>query len=155
MKRDVFKMMILIIPMMGCATMKESLMLGVGTGVVTGAATGLLVSKDNSQAALTGAAIGALVGGVASYFIHDGIESRDAKVRRETLFNLEKFSVSKPRSLEKAENDYIVDQSKVETQCFDTEVHGSKLIEAHCESVIVGSPEWAKKKSKYRNNQGE
>ena len=155
MKREVLKMMILIIPIVGCATMKESLMLGVGTGAVTGAAAGLVVGKEKSQAALTGAAIGALVGGVASYFIHDGIESRDAKVRRETLFNLEKFSVLRPASLEKAEDDYIVDQSKVETQCFDTEVHGSKLIEAHCESAIVGSPEWAKKKSKYRNNQGE
>ena len=36
MKIDVLKMMILIIPMMGCATMKESLMLGVGTGAATG-----------------------------------------------------------------------------------------------------------------------
>ncbi len=155
MKSYVLKMMILIIPMMGCATMKESLMLGVGTGAATGAVAGLVVGRQQSQAALTGAAIGAVVGGVASYFIHDSIESRDSKVRRETLFNLEKFSVSRPGALEKAEDDYIVDQSKVETQCFDTEVHGSKLIEAHCESVIVGSPEWAKKKSKYRNNQGE
>jgi hypothetical protein len=40
-----------------------------------------------------GAVLGGVVGGLASYFIYGSLESRDARVRKETLLNLEKYDV--------------------------------------------------------------
>lgn len=76
-----------------CSSTRKSLALGLGTGAVSGAAIGSLSSRNHSQGALTGLAIGALVGGIASYFIHGGLEERDKETRKETLFNLEKHGV--------------------------------------------------------------
>lgn len=76
-----------------CSTTRKSIALGVGTGAVSGASLGALTNKDHSKGALVGLGIGALVGGIASYFIHGGLESRDKETRKETLFNLEKHGV--------------------------------------------------------------
>jgi hypothetical protein len=79
----------------GCASMTKSTLLGFGTGAVVGGASGALIDKQNpSQAALTTALIMGAIGGIAGYFTHDALESRDAEVRKETLFNLEKYGVS-------------------------------------------------------------
>lgn len=76
-----------------CSTLRESVTLGAGTGAIAGGATGALTGKDHSKGALLGLGIGALVGGIASYFIHGGLKDRDNKTRKETLFNLEKHGV--------------------------------------------------------------
>ena len=73
--------------------MKQSLLLGVATGAATGAIINHSIDRDNSSAATNGALAGAVVGLAASYFIHDGLENRDSRVRRETLLNLDKFNV--------------------------------------------------------------
>ncbi len=130
----------------GCATMKESIGLGIVTGAATGLVLGHTIDRGSSSAKLGGALIGAVVGGVASYFIHQGLEDRDARVRKETLFNLDKFNVSRPS--ENTDAGYGVATPSVETQCYDTEVRGDKLVQAHCESNIVGSPEWVKSSGK-------
>ena len=49
--------------------------------------------QDKSENVLKGAVIGGIVGGIASYAIHGSLESRDAKIRRDTLLNLEKYDV--------------------------------------------------------------
>ena len=140
--------------LMGCTTMKESLLMGAISGAVSGAVINHAVDRDNSNASTNGAMTGAAVGLAASYFIHDRLESRDAKVRRETLLNLDKFSVSRPsvNSNENHDDDYFVTSPKVETECFDSNVRGNKLIEAHCESVIVERPEWAKRAKRIRKS---
>lgn len=76
-----------------CSTTRKSIAFGVGTGAVSGATIGAMTNKDHSQGALVGLGIGALVGGIASYFIHGGLEDRDNETRKETLFNLEKHGV--------------------------------------------------------------
>lgn len=131
----------------GCATMKQSLITGVATGAVTGLVLGPVVDRSGSDARLGGAFIGAAVGGIAAYFIHDGIEARDARIRKETLFNLDKFNVSRP-SGSGMESEYGIAAPNIETECFDTEVKGNKLIQAHCESRIIGSPEWVRGRKK-------
>jgi len=81
--------------MSGCASITKSTFLGVGTGLAVGGATGAMTDKHNrGQAALTSALIMGVIGGVAGYFGHQELESRDADVRKETLFNLEKYGVS-------------------------------------------------------------
>lgn len=132
--------------------MKQSLVTGMATGVVTGLVLGPVVDPSGSDAKLGGALIGAAVGGIAAYFIHDGIEARDARIRKETLFNLDKFNVSRP-SNSGMESEYGIMAPNIETECFDTEVRGNKLIQAHCESRIIGSPEWVKGRKKKSVNE--
>ncbi len=76
-----------------CSSTRKSLALGLGTGAATGATIGAMTSNNHSQGTLIGLGIGALVGGIASYFIHGGLEERDKETRKETLFNLEKHGV--------------------------------------------------------------
>ena len=70
----------------GCASITKSTLFGIGTGAVVGGASGALIDKQNpAQAALTTALIMGAIGGIAGYFTHDALESRDAYVRKETL----------------------------------------------------------------------
>lgn len=79
----------------GCSTVTKSTLMGAATGAAVGGASGALIDKQNSgQAALTSALIMGVIGGIAGYFTHDALENRDAEVRKETLFNIEKFGVS-------------------------------------------------------------
>ena len=78
----------------GCASMSGSLLIGVGTGAALGTAAGVGFSaQDRGGGAWKGALIGAGIGLVSSYFVHNGLEKRDADTRRETLLNLERFGV--------------------------------------------------------------
>src|ERR1700730_16777943 len=97
----------------GCATMKESIITGVATGAVSGLLLGPAIDRGAPDAKLGGALIGAAVGGIAGYFIHKGLDDRDAKTRKETLFNLDKFNVSRPNS--GADYDYGLAAPSVET----------------------------------------
>lgn len=77
----------------GCSTLRESLILGAGSGAAVGAVAGGQSSGDRSENAIKGAVIGGVLGGLASYAIHGTLEKRDADVRRETLMNLEHYDV--------------------------------------------------------------
>lgn len=140
-----------ILALVGCTTMKESLLLGTLTGALTGAVINNTVDRDNSNAANNGALVGAIIGLTSSYFIHESLEKRDSRIRRETLLNLDRFNVSHPTT-DLEDDNYFVSSPRVETQCFDSDIKGNKLIEAHCESVIVDRPEWIKKQKKVLQN---
>ena len=79
--------------MSGCSTLRDSLVLGAGTGAALGGVAGAQVDGNRGENALKGAVIGGIVGGLASYVIHGSLESRDARVRKDTLLNLEKYDV--------------------------------------------------------------
>ncbi len=83
----------MVVTLQGCATLKDSLILGAGTGLVVGGIAGNQSDGDKSENVLKGAVIGGVVGGLASYLIHGSLESRDARVRKDTILNLEKFDV--------------------------------------------------------------
>ncbi|MCB9092884.1 MAG: hypothetical protein H6621_00120 [Halobacteriovoraceae bacterium] len=133
----------------GCATMRDSVLTGMGTGAALGAANGAALSSDNrNKGALTGALVGVAVGGIASYFIHNGLEKRDARIRRDTLFNLEKFNVSGPQGMS-IDGGHGLTMPVVESQWVDTQVQGKKLVEGHRVWVISEEPQWVPaKKSK-------
>ena len=79
--------------MNSCASLRDSLLLGVGSSAVVGGAIGNQISRDRGEGTIKGAVIGGVVGGIVSYFIHQFLEKRDANVRRETLMNLEHYEV--------------------------------------------------------------
>ena len=58
-----------------------------------GGVAGSQVRGNKTENAIAGAVLGGVVGGLASYLIHGSLESRDERVRKETLLNLEKYDV--------------------------------------------------------------
>ena len=132
--------------MMGCASMKESLVTGVGVGAGAGALVGSQSNReDRSKGAATGALIGALVGGVSSYIIHGSLQKRDAKTRKSTLLKLDKYSVSSPVN-KSGVNDFRLSAPDVDKECFDWEVKNNKLVQQHCVWTIRGNSYWIPEK---------
>lgn len=122
--------------------MKDSITLGVVSGAATGAASASMFSHtDKGEKALSGAAVGALVGGIASYFIHGSLEKRDANVRRKTLFNLENFGVTERNS--NSEGSPYLSKPQVEEVWVNPKVKGSSYIEGHKEWRIINKPTWS------------
>lgn len=89
-----FCVILLMISFVSCSTMKDSVSLGMATGAATGLGAGAIASKNKkTKGMLIGAGVGAAVGGLSSYIIHKLLGKRDNKVRKDTLFNLEKYNV--------------------------------------------------------------
>lgn len=126
----------------GCASMKESITTGVSFGAATGAIVGSESNKSNrSQGALSGALIGAAIGGISSYIIHGSLEKRDANTTRQTLLNLDKYSVSTPPKSGGVQ-DFRLSAPDVDKECFDWEVKGNQLVQQHCVWTIKGNSFW-------------
>ena len=127
-----------------CSSTRKSIALGLATGAGTGAAIGAM-SSPHGKGAMTGLAIGALVGGITSYFIDKGLKYRDQTVRRDTLFNLEKHGVfgSEISSRPKSSTPYGVTPAVVDEQYVETHVQdGTKLIEGHKIWTIQENAHW-------------
>ena len=133
MHRALFFVMAWAIFTTGCSTMKESLILGVSTGAIAGAS----LNKNKKKGALIGGAIT----GLATYFIYKGLKKRDQKIRRETLFNLDKFGVDYPKNYSSGNNPGL-SMPVVESQWVDTQVQGKKLVEGHRVWMISEEPQW-------------
>lgn len=150
-----FLLIILIMfSMVSCSTIKKSFVFGTGTGAAAGAiGASMLANNNKGQAALQGALVGGAIGGLASYFIHKGIDKRDERIRRETLFNLEKFNVSTPINLNKSNSEGPgMSIPKVEAQWVDTQVQGKKLVEGHRVWIITEDPQWIPNLNKDKNH---
>lgn len=79
--------------MNGCSTLRDSLLLGSGSGAVVGGIVGNQISGNRGENTIKGAVIGGVTVGLVSYVVHKSLEKRDENVRRETLMNLEHYDV--------------------------------------------------------------
>ena len=127
----------------GCSTLNKSVMTGVGIGGAAGAVVGSNTSggKNKSKSAAIGAVTGAVISGIAGYFIHKGIEKRDEDVRRETLFNLDKYDVSTPSGF-RTSSAHGLTAPRIESEWVPTRVEGKRLIEGHKIWVISDEARW-------------
>ena len=123
----------------GCATMHKSVLTGVGVGMSAGVATGSAISRG--KGAMKGALFGAAIGAASSYLIHKALQKRDTKTRRQTLLNLDKFSVSAPTRGQGVQ-DFRLSAPDVDKECFDWEVRGNQLVQQHCVWTIRGNAAW-------------
>lgn len=116
----------------GCATLKDSLILGASTGLVVGGiAGGQLPGNDHEENVLKGAVIGSIIGGLASYAIHGSLESRDSRVRKETLLNLEKYDVMGRDGIMPVDNSSTLKGDK----CYTTREVDGRLMSIPCRYV--------------------
>ena len=122
-----------------CATMHKSLLTGVSVGASAGVATGSAINRR--KGALKGALFGAAIGAASSYLIHSALQKRDSKTRRQTLLNLDKFSVSAPTRGQGVQ-DFRLSAPDVDKECFDWEVRGNQLVQQHCVWTISGNAAW-------------
>lgn len=125
-----------------CSTMKESLVLGTSSGIAVGlGASSIIKNKNKDKTRLTSSLIGAGIGAISSYFIHKGVKAKEAKVRRNTLFNLEKFGVSSIPNF-KGKLPKSITKPIVKEQWVDSKVDGQKLIEGHRVWIIEENSKW-------------
>lgn len=121
---------LLIISITGCVTLKESLFLGASTGAVVGGIAGAQAAGDHSENIIKGAVLGAVAIGLVSYTIHNGLEKRDASVRRETLMNLEHFEVMGFEGVRSEAS-----QNATSSKCYTTQEVDGKLVSIPCHLV--------------------
>ncbi|MCT4642793.1 MAG: glycine zipper domain-containing protein [Bacteriovoracaceae bacterium] len=102
--KKIFLILTLSTVIVSCSTISRSSWTGAGLGAVTGAALGHSLNRENKgKGALVGAALSGLIGAGIGYLTHKGLEKRDERVRKETLFNLDKYDVSYPSELQPTE----------------------------------------------------
>ena len=128
--------------------MKDSLITGFTTGAAVGAAGGVAVNKkDRGKSAAIGAITGGVLGLIISNYTHSHLKKRDAKIRRSTLFNLDKYDVAAPKNHHiKGEHGItmpVIDSDYIEEH---TSSDGKKLIEGHRVWIIKEDSQWTPKK---------
>ena len=121
----------------GCSTLRESLILGAGSGIVAGAVTGSRIGHDSTENAIKGAVVGGLVGGVASYILHESLEGRDERVRRDTLMNLESYEVMGTQGY-----GLRPQAARRDGKCYQTREVDGRTVSLPC--VLAGSAEGAR-----------
>lgn len=115
----------------GCTTLRDSLILGAGTGVAIGGIAGGQVQGDRGENAIKGAVLGGVIGGLSSYLIHGSLESRDTRVRKETLLNLEKYDVLGREFVSGSDKDSPPKGDK----CYTTREVDGRLVSIPCRYV--------------------
>ena len=91
------KIIILIVLFMnGCASTEKSIATGAIAGGIGGVVNGYHLTPITRKGTFRGALIGAGIGGLTGFIIHNYLEEKYLKIRRETLFNLDKHDILNP-----------------------------------------------------------
>lgn len=123
-----------------CATLQKSVV----TGSSVGAGAGIVASTVlTGGGALKGALVGGLVGGISGHLFHRFLQKRDSDTRKQTLLNLDKFSVSAPTARGNNTQNFRLSAPDVDKECFDWEVRGNQLVQQHCVWTIRGNATWS------------
>ena len=109
-----------------CATVPQSIALGVGSGAIAGGGIGLAIGQNSTGAAI-GVATGALTGGVLGYLLH---KSRERAHGPSTLMDAEKYP--------------FLTRPEVRTIWVPDAVEGDRYIERHRVFVIEKNSSWSK-----------
>lgn len=139
-KMMVMCLVLLAISVSSCATLQKSVLTGSSVGMGAGVVASTAIA--GGKGALKGALVGALIGGASSYLIHRVLQKRDSDTRRQTLLNLDKFSVSAPTHGAGVQN-FRLSAPDVDKECFDWEVRGNQLVQQHCVWTIRGNATWS------------
>ncbi len=130
MKKYTINLLILLM-LTSCASMKESLVTGVGVGAITGATLGNAheSGKNRNKSTRNGAAIGALLGAGLSYLIHKTKHKNDSiKVQKEI----------------KSSNDIpYLTQPKIKRIWVKDRVSGKRFVKGHWEYIIEDQSQWS------------
>jgi hypothetical protein len=126
-------------------------MMSAGVGGSAGAVIGSKIpGKNKKKSTIVGALVGAAVSGLAGYLFHRSVEKREDKIRRDTLFNLDRFDVSTPQGFGFS-TAHGVTAPKIESEWIPTRVQGKKLIEGHKVWLITDETKWVPNVGKPRN----
>lgn len=141
-KKNIIGMILVSQLTLGCSSLNKTVLGSMGVG----AAAGALITQQHPRGKSVksksiGALAGALISGVVGFFVHKGAERRDAKIRRDTLFNLDKFDVSAPSGLG-ASSAHGITAPSIESEWIPTRVEGRKLIEGHKVWLITDEAHW-------------
>ncbi|MBF0362731.1 MAG: hypothetical protein HQK49_17060 [Oligoflexia bacterium] len=141
--------------LLSCSTIERSVSLGAISGVATGAivAPGF-VRHEKKQALVIGAITGLAIGGIAGYFTHKGLENRDEKIRKETLFNMENYGLQKPLG-PKDDTPPSVLNPKVEKVWVEPKIENGKYIQGHFIWVITDEARWNEGEMKKKESNKE
>lgn len=126
------KLIVISMTLSGCATMKDSALLGAGIGATSGALLGSAVGSNNgnqSQSTLVGAAIGAGTGALLGYLAHIGKEKKK-----------QVSTSSQPKS---DSNEPSLTSPIVRRIFVPSRIEGKKFIEGHYEFVIERESVWS------------
>lgn len=113
-----------------CATIEKSTLFGAGMGAAVGTGVGLLIEKSPGSA-LLGAGIFAILTGGATYLIHKGKESEEARLKL-----LEHKT--------KDENDPALTSPEVRRVWVPESIDGTTFISGHWKYLIERSSVWTR-----------
>ncbi len=113
----------------GCATMKDSLLLGAGAGGTLGGTIGLNASRGNASATILGMAVGAVVGVGMGYLAHESdkkpkVEKRKPEIRKDHP---------------------ILSNPNVEMIWVPDQINGDRYVEKHRVWILKQNTHWRKR----------
>ena len=132
--------LLLLLLLIGCASIKKTVTMGMAMGATGGAASGALIAQRmRGEAAIEMGIIGMIFGGLSGYFIHKGIGQEAERVRRQTLLNLATYGTAPTID---GENTPAVVPPMVESYDIKAKVEGKKLIGPHRVWMIREEARW-------------